>query len=207
MDSDKRPRHRPVDLNKRESILDAACEEFFAHGFAAASIESMAGRALVSKVTIYNHFQNKERLFSAVVERECQSMSDVLSQTLEAKEDLRENLIALAQAKMTFLQQPHIIRFENMIAREAENHPHIGMLFLQAGPLLMRNELAQLFEHAIAKGAMKPCDTKQAAGHFYGLIRGFDIIVARFSMAQASPTVDQKQITKTVDLFLQLYAA
>ena len=70
---------RPTDEAKREAILGAAADSFFAHGFAASSIEQIAADAGVSKVTIYNRFGDKRGLFAAAVERECEQISTALA--------------------------------------------------------------------------------------------------------------------------------
>jgi AcrR family transcriptional regulator len=49
-------------------ILEAAFEEFTAHGFAATRLEDVANRAGVTKGTIYFYFETKERLFGEMVE-------------------------------------------------------------------------------------------------------------------------------------------
>ncbi|NQV95007.1 MAG: helix-turn-helix transcriptional regulator, partial [Sphingomonadales bacterium] len=51
---------RPSSQRKIANIIAAARAEFLAHGFSASSIEAIAARAEVSKVTIYNWFDNKE---------------------------------------------------------------------------------------------------------------------------------------------------
>ena len=48
-------------------ILDAALEEFLAHGFTAARLEDIAHRAGCTKGTIFLYFENKEELFKAIV--------------------------------------------------------------------------------------------------------------------------------------------
>jgi AcrR family transcriptional regulator len=45
------------------AILDAALEEFFEQGFAAARLDSIAERAGVGKGTVYLYFDSKEALF------------------------------------------------------------------------------------------------------------------------------------------------
>jgi AcrR family transcriptional regulator len=52
---------------RRQAILDAALEEFWARGFAAARLDDVARRAGVAKGTIYLHFQDKEALFKEIV--------------------------------------------------------------------------------------------------------------------------------------------
>ena len=48
-------------------ILDAAFEEFVHCGYAATRLEDIAARAGVTKGTIYVYFENKERVFEALV--------------------------------------------------------------------------------------------------------------------------------------------
>lgn len=50
-----------------KQILDAAFEEFVAHGFTATRVEDIAERVGVTKGTIYVYFPTKEDLFSAMI--------------------------------------------------------------------------------------------------------------------------------------------
>lgn len=52
----------------RERLLKAAREEFRKKGFRDASIRSIAARAKTSKSNLYNYFDDKDALFSAVLE-------------------------------------------------------------------------------------------------------------------------------------------
>lgn len=54
---------------KTEAILKGAMQEFLAHGYAATSMDRVAAAAGVSKATVYSHFQDKEGLFAALVQR------------------------------------------------------------------------------------------------------------------------------------------
>jgi TetR/AcrR family transcriptional regulator, mexJK operon transcriptional repressor len=206
IDTAKRPRHRPVDEGKRTAILDAAREEFFAHGFAAASIETIAAHSNVSKVTIYNRFGTKEALFAAIVERECQNMGVGLADLSSDATDLRQQLIDFGERTVDFLTLPHVIRFEKRIATESERDPQIGELFLNSGPRKMRAKLTELLERAISNRAIKPCDGEIAAGHLYGMILGFDLVLARFSKAESNRAELHQNVALAVDRFLEAYA-
>jgi AcrR family transcriptional regulator len=50
-----------------QEILEAAFEEFAAHGYAATRLEDVAERGGIAKGTIYLYFKDKEGLFRAVV--------------------------------------------------------------------------------------------------------------------------------------------
>ena len=66
------PPGRPKDLEKRAGILEAAKDLFLARGFEATSMDAVAQAAGVSKLTVYNHFQDKDTLFLSAVKSKCE---------------------------------------------------------------------------------------------------------------------------------------
>lgn len=54
---------------KQEAILQGAMRVFLRSGYAGTSMDRVAAEAGVSKQTIYSHFQDKEGLFTALMER------------------------------------------------------------------------------------------------------------------------------------------
>ena len=54
---------------KVEAILQGAMQEFLTHGFAGTTMDKVTAAAGVSKTTIYSYFQDKEKLFIALIER------------------------------------------------------------------------------------------------------------------------------------------
>jgi len=59
----------PIRSEKITAILDGAMEIFLEQGYAGTTIDKIAAAARVSKPTIYNHFQDKEELFNALLEK------------------------------------------------------------------------------------------------------------------------------------------
>lgn len=53
---------------KHARILSAALDEFIAKGFTGASMDRIAQKAKVSKVTIYNHFEKKDLLYRQMID-------------------------------------------------------------------------------------------------------------------------------------------
>lgn len=64
----QRARTQEAKDGRRESLLNAALEEFYERGFAAAKMEAVAGRAGLSKGTVYLYFDSKKGLFQALIE-------------------------------------------------------------------------------------------------------------------------------------------
>jgi AcrR family transcriptional regulator len=54
---------------RRAAILRAAASAFVHEGFAATSMEDVAGAAGVTRLIVYRHFPSKEALYEAVLER------------------------------------------------------------------------------------------------------------------------------------------
>ncbi len=204
----KRLAHRPVDQAKQDAILACARAEFFEFGFESASIERIAATANVSKVTIYNHFQNKENLFSAMVGSECQIMRGNLPELSEEEIPLRAELINFAKSMMNFLSSPDIIRFDRRMAAEVERHPEMGELFLNAGPRLMQKMLTEMLEAEMERGRLAKADPAQAAAHLYGIVKGFADVEWRFSDPEAAAeSVTTATLEAAVDRFLLAYCA
>jgi AcrR family transcriptional regulator len=59
----------PAYTPKQEVILQGAVQVFLRLGYAGTSMDRVAAEARVSKQTIYSHFQDKEGLFKAIMER------------------------------------------------------------------------------------------------------------------------------------------
>ena len=86
---------------KRQAIIRAARSAFVQNGFDA-GIDTIAADAGVSKVTVYNHYGDKETLFMAVIGDALQeALADAISgtaQRLRRSDDLRDALKWTARA-------------------------------------------------------------------------------------------------------------
>ncbi|MFF6997584.1 TetR/AcrR family transcriptional regulator [Streptomyces sp. NPDC008313] len=68
----------PKGQQTRVKLLDAAQTEFSEHGLAGARVDRIAERSGVNKQRLYAYFGNKESLFSAVMTRVYQHMSQAV---------------------------------------------------------------------------------------------------------------------------------
>ena len=74
-------------------ILDGALEEASAHGLRSLSIEGVARRAGVNRVTVYRRFGDREGLFAALAAREGHRMSAALVAAVDGIDDAVERLL------------------------------------------------------------------------------------------------------------------
>ena len=61
---------RPDRRQTRQRILDAAYELFYRRGYSRVGVDAVAARAGITKRTLYNHFDSKDALLAAVLERQ-----------------------------------------------------------------------------------------------------------------------------------------
>src|SRR5579884_1007747 len=66
---------RPKDAAKHDSIVHAANALFMKNGYELTSMEAVAKKAGVSKLTVYSHFANKDELFKAVIRQRCDKLA------------------------------------------------------------------------------------------------------------------------------------
>ena len=203
--AEKRSIGRPADQAKREAILAAAARSFFEKGFAATSIEQVAADAGVSKVTIYNHFGDKQALFAASVDRECATMRSSLELTSLPTGTLRQRLTAIAEAMVAFLSRDEMVQFDRRIAAETERDPTIGEAFLEAGPYRMRTAFAGLLDTMVASGELAIDDTALAVEQFVSMCKGMGDLERRFGRP-VDAELERKRIDGAVDVFCRAYA-
>lgn len=65
-ESPRRPRGRPISESVDRALAEAALEEFIARGYHAMSMESIAARAGVSKVSLYRRWSSKAEVAAEV---------------------------------------------------------------------------------------------------------------------------------------------
>src|SRR5712675_3360256 len=94
------------DSAKRRQIIEGARRVFLAQGFDAASMGEIARVAGVSKGTLYVYFENKERLFDAIVSQECQAHAEGIFKFDLADHDVDAVLTRLGIAYVQFLCRP-----------------------------------------------------------------------------------------------------
>lgn len=196
---------RPPDETKRDAIVSAASDAFFEHGYSATSIEEIARRANVSKVTIYNRFGDKQTLFAASITAQCAGMRASLDTDVSQPVDLRDHLIRYGMVMLGFLGRPELVRFENMLGGEMERHPELGELFLNCGPRPMMRELTSVLEAAAARGDIIVADPAAAAAMLGGMMKGFADLERRFAQRPMSDFISPERVAYAVDSFLKAH--
>ena len=106
-------------LDTRDAILDAAIESVSLFGLAKLSMSDVAGRAGLSRPTLYKHFGSKDALVAGVVEREAVVLvADILA-AAEAHDDPGESLEAAVVAALRLTREHPLL--DRIIRTEPES--------------------------------------------------------------------------------------
>jgi TetR/AcrR family transcriptional repressor of mexJK operon len=170
--TERRGPGRPKDQAKGGAILDAAWELFLERGVGAVSIEAIAARAGVSKMTVYKHYTDKHALFEEAVLREMRAIET--AQIVEAADagepDLEQRLRAFGMGIMSFLATDFAIDFYNVLSGELGRHPELALTFWNAGPGRTIANLTAIIASASDQLAID--DPARAAEALFGFWQG-----------------------------------
>jgi AcrR family transcriptional regulator len=70
------PGRRMPRAERREQILDAATRAFARAGFSGTGLDDVAVEAGITRVILYRHFESKQDMYRAVLERACNRLVD-----------------------------------------------------------------------------------------------------------------------------------
>lgn len=147
--------------------MDAAARVFTREGFAGASVDVIAAEAGVSKRTIYNHFEDKEHLFLAVIRTTLDSVTlefeRAFDQTMVDSDDLERDFIALARRWVRLFLREDAAALRRLVIAESMRHPEILAGWAEAGPLRANTRLEHLLARLSERGRLSVPDPAIAA--------------------------------------------
>jgi len=178
-------RGRPANEALRQTIVDTARELFVELGFQATTLDKVAQRAKISKLSIYRHFENKEALFSAAIAAHCHQFAPLaLSEGIDGSAE--DQLMAAGSSLLRTLLSPDVRSVEAMIMGDKTDQKSLSKLFYEAGPAHVIAQVEALLRQMHAKAVLNVPDPLQSARLFAALIKGSDLLmIARFDEARA----------------------
>lgn len=197
---------RPKDLEKKKRILEAARQLFLMHGYHGSSMNEIAKLADVTKLTVYNHFQDKATLFTCAIESTCEALIQSMPLSLEPSSDFKSSLTEACHISMNIANLPEAIKLDLlMMELAAQNNPLVIQFFNAS-----HGKLNQMWAHflicAQKLGFIQSCDVEQQINLISSLLFGFrhqKIILG----LKPTPSSKEQQliIDHAIELFLYKY--
>jgi AcrR family transcriptional regulator len=181
----------------RQSILQAAYEAFLENGYAATSMREIAERTGLALGGIYNHFENKEAIFSElIIDRH--PFHQVLPLLQAVPGDTVEEFVRNAARSMLaeLGRRPDFIRlmFIELVEFNGRNFPEMfKVVFPQILPLIQRFQAS--------KEKMRPIPPFILFRAFLGLF--FSFYMTEFLLAGTpAAAMEENALDHFVDIFL-----
>lgn len=165
---------RQKSVEKADAILDGAMQEFLAHGYAATSMDRVAAAAGVSKATVYSHFQDKEGLFTALIQRLVFQKCWTIYNPQESQSLQGEPNIVLRRLATTMLDtaksDQQLLTFIRLIVGESGRFPELAQSFIHN---LDKPVVEALSQYLASRSELKLPDPEAAARVFMGTLVHF----------------------------------
>lgn len=162
------PRRQQNRIAKEKAILAAALKVFSNSGYSGASMDVVAAEAGLSKPTLYQYFDSKEQLFTAMM---LQKRDDMLQSFADgAPGSMVEQLHSFAWHYADTVMRPDLLALARLIIGEVQRFPEIGRAYQAAGPERMLAGMMDYLSARKAEGRLDFDDAEMAAEDLWGLI-------------------------------------
>ncbi|ENW02099.1 TetR family transcriptional regulator [Acinetobacter calcoaceticus] len=143
---------RPKDLEKRARILQAAKAIFLKSGYHGTSMNQIAQEAGVTKLTVYNHFQDKANLFICAITETCEESLCTKQFELDASADFYQALFIVCSRALQIIYSPEALKLEHVLFELAAEQSPLALQFFDASHTRLQNQLAEFLQKAAQLG-------------------------------------------------------
>jgi AcrR family transcriptional regulator len=191
--------------DRRQQIIAAAAEIFFDKGYERACIDDLIVKVGGSKRTIYNIFENKEGLFTAVVDSflaDYAKRIDAVSAADEGGADLRSSVLAFARASTSIVYAPPMLSLYRVLIGEGRRFPNLAKSFFERGASVVATVLTQILERHKARGELAIEDCRMAAEQLMGLVRDYQYLGVLLGVREPPPPEElERRVCALIDIF------
>jgi TetR/AcrR family transcriptional regulator, mexJK operon transcriptional repressor len=198
---------RPRDVAKLAAILDAAYALFLERG-AATTMDAVAERACVSKMTVYANFKDKPALLAAVLDRRIKSLH--IFDDLSVGPDLNssvERLVKVGEAAVAAITQPEVIRMTLLMEESADQHPQLAATFYAAGRGELLKRITVFLKALTTRGFLSIKNPDVAAEQLFASWLGLSMLRQGLGVA-GPPTADAiaQRVRYAVDTMIRAWS-
>jgi len=188
--------------DRRQDILKAAMELFAKKGFRGTTTRDLASQADVNEAIIFRHFNNKEELYSAILEYKASEMQDSQKEELErlAKDgDDEQFFMTLGRAFMERHEKDST--FMRLLLFSALEGHQLSDMFIAS--MSARKPFSNYIRKRIDEGGFRAMNPELSAQAFIGMFVSFILWQEIFGFNKTQP-YDREEVVRTfVSIFLK----
>jgi AcrR family transcriptional regulator len=188
--------------DRRQEILLAAMDLFAKKGFRGTTTRDLASQADVNEAIIFRHFNNKEELYSAILEHKAAEEHAPRMEELEriAKEgDDEKFFMALGRA---FLERHEKdTTFLRLLLFSALEGHQLSDMFVAS--MTARKPFTNYIQNRIDEGSFRQMNPQLAARAFFGMFASFVMWQEIFGFNKTQPYDSEEVVRTFVSIFLK----
>lgn len=192
-------------IERERRILEAALKVFSEMGYSGANMDAVALAANLSKPTLYQYFQSKEALFSAMMLGERDQMLAVFERP--SGRDMVADLLEFSWDYADTVLRPDLLSLARLIIGEVQRFPEIGRAYQEVGPDRLLRGIMDYLEDQRRTGRLAFDDAELAAQDLWGLILSAPRTQALY-MPDRSPSRAEiaRYLNNGLKVFLKAYS-
>jgi AcrR family transcriptional regulator len=185
---------------KVEAILQGAMQEFLTNGFAGTTMDRVTAAAGVSKATVYSYFQDKEKLFFALIERAISSHQNGLDR-LSSEFLHRDPTEVLADLANNFLDRisdkPESLDLIRLTLSESKRFPTLAQHMVRSTDSQFVEIVTQYLR---SRPDLQLADPAATTRIFLGTLVHYAIVEYMLQAGEILPMERQQLVNGLVDL-------
>lgn len=162
------PRRQQNRIERERRILAAGLKVFSETGYSGTTMDAIAAEAGLSKPTLYQYFESKEALFSAMMLVQRDRMLDVFEHP--SPEGMVRDLLGFAWDYADTVMRPDMLSLARLIIGEVQRFPEIGRAYQVSGPDRLLRGIMDYLASRRTLGLLAFEDAELAAQDLWGLI-------------------------------------
>jgi AcrR family transcriptional regulator len=188
--------------DRRQDILTAAMELFSKKGFRGTTTRDLANHAGVNEAIIFRHFNNKEELYSAILQHKAEENNNSRCEDFEQLAAGTDDGKFFETIGRTFLERhERDSTFMRLLLFSALEGHELSEMFVTI--MTVRNPMAKYIKRRIDEGAFRPMNPELAARAFFGMFASFVLWQDVFGLKKTHPH-DREEVVRTfVSIFLR----
>ena len=183
---------------------------FLRDGFAASSTDAIAAEAKVSKRTLYVYYPSKEDLFVDVLQKltmensQTRALESMEGMSPENREELRRDLLELAQKIVTTMMQPDYLALLRTTIADIHRFPQLAGLFRATVPERAMSSFAVFIERTRDRRVIREDVNGEAAARmFVGPLLTYAVLDGLFVAGGPPRKPTSGRIEEIVDMYVE----
>ncbi|MBF0613115.1 MAG: TetR/AcrR family transcriptional regulator [Magnetococcales bacterium] len=195
--------NQEISQSRRQEMVQTARKLFLLHGYAATSMDKIATETGMAKQTLYNHFGNKENLFTEVIR---QTAASFLIPLQDENSPLPTMLHDFGKKFRHHLLSDEGLAMYRILMAEAYRFPDLARNIYQSGPGATIHLVTQVMNKAMQEGALQPGDPQFAAEMLLSMLVGTERTLRLLGDQPANESDDEHKLAHIIQAFMKAFA-